>query len=233
MNRIRWFRLGTKGDLSALAFQMSSKVFSLDEPISSGFRIEKEGRTELTGQFIYKRTVDQKVTLPSGEEFIQEIANIEITKFGIDFGSSDALLYTFDAPRSLTSFFSALSEVTKFSCTVEPIDVDVDRWIQHISASQSTVSVTYVDVAGIVLSGEIQARLAMSGSNDVYSAMQKFLGSNHKGTIDSARIRIQFAGSYFVLELGRRATLKVPAGFPHQCIDLIRHAMLLAKPREG
>lgn len=233
MNRIRWFRLGTKGDLDALALQMSSKVFALDEPVSSGFRIENKSRAELIGQFIHKRTVDQKVTLPSGEEFVQEIANIEITKFGIDSSSSDTLLYTYDAPRSLTSFFSALSEATKFSCTVEPIEVDVDRWIQHVSADQSDVSVTYVDVSGIVISGDIQARLAMSGSKDVYSAMREFLGTNCKGTIDSAKIRIQFGGSYFVLELGHRATLKVPAGFPTRGVDLLRSAMLLAKPIEG
>lgn len=232
MNRIRWFRLGTKGELSSLARQLSSQVFALDEPVSSGFRIEKKDRTGLIGQFIHKRTVDQLVTLPSGEEFTQEVANIDITKFEIDASSSNVLLNTLDAPRSLTSFFSALSVATKFTCTVDPIEVDVDKWIQHIAKDRSTVAVTYLDIAGIVISGEVQARLALSGTSDVYEAMHEILGENKKGTVESAKIRFHFDEVSYVLELGRRATLKIPSGFPPHGIDILRKAMLLARPLE-
>lgn len=232
MNRIRWFRLGIRGDLGTLASQLSSKVFALDEPVSAGFRIEYKDKDGLVGQFIHKRTADQTVTLPSGEEFVQEIATIEITKFGIDSSSFDVMLYTYDAPRSLTSFFSALSEATKFTCTVDPIEVDVDQWIRHVTTDRSAVSVTYLDISGIAISGDIQARLAMSGSKDVYSAMRDFLGPDKKGVIDSAKIRFQMDGSYYVLELGRRATLKTPAGFPTQGVAILRRSMLMARPNE-
>lgn len=231
MNRIRWFRLGTKGDLNMLVRQLSSKVFALEEPVSSGFRIEKKDKAGFAGQFIHKRTVDQNITLPSGEEFVQEIASIDITKFGIDTNSSDVLLSTYDAPRSLTSFFSTLSEATNFTCTVDPIEVDVDQWVHHITTDRSAVSVTFLDTTGIVISHDIQARLAMSGSSDVYAAMLDFLGPTRKGVIESAKIRFLLDGCYYILELGRRATLKIPAGFPAQGVDILRRAMLLSRLR--
>ena len=65
------------------------------------------------------------------------------------------------------------SKTTKFTCPVEPIDVD--RWIHLITTDKNAAFVIYLDIAGIFLSGEFQVRLALSGSKDVYGAMHKFL----------------------------------------------------------
>src|SRR5690606_3572210 len=119
-------------DLGKIERQISARIFSLNEPVSSGFRVESKNSSGLLGQFVHKRTVVQKITLPSGEEFSQEIANIEIIKFGIDYSQDECLLYLIDPPRSTTPFFSALSEATQFDCTLDSIEVNVEKWIEHL-----------------------------------------------------------------------------------------------------
>jgi len=195
------------------------------------FPLERNDKTGVSGQFINKRTVDQTVTLPSGEEFTQEVAIIDVTKFEINLNSSNFLLNIFDAPRSLTSFFSAFSAATNFTCTIDPIEIDIDKWVHYIDEDKSAVAVIYLDITGIIISGEVQARLALSGIVDVYRQMYEFLGGDKKGTIESAKIRFHFDGIFYVLELGRRATLKVPVGFPLHGIDVLRKAMLLAQEK--
>jgi hypothetical protein len=225
MSRTRWFKLIAKGELSVLLRQLSAKPFNLDEPISSGFRIEKKSKNSFFGQFIDKRTVDQIVLLPSGDEFKQEIATIEVTRFGVDTIKSEAFLYTCDGPRSLTPFLSNLSEATKFTCAVDPIEIDVSKWIDRIASELSGVA-TYLDITGIAISGEAQGRLAVSSKNDVHKAMRDFLGTNHSGTIENAKLRVMLDQKCYSVELGRRATLKTPTGFPYQGVEILRKAML-------
>ncbi len=229
MTRFRWFKIVTKGDAKTLERQITSKVFSLKEPVSSGFRIERKDTLGFSGQFIHKRTVEQKVLLPSGEEFVQEVAHIDITKFGIDFSSSKGLLYIIDAPRSTTPFFSAFSEATNFSCAFDPIEISVEQWISHLVEVGNDISVTYLDIVGINISDEIQARLAMAGQKNVDIAMHEFLPPGSGGRIESAKIRCTFNDSPSIVELGRRAILKIPAGFPIEGIEVLRKTMLLAK----
>jgi hypothetical protein len=226
MKRIRWFRLSLRTELLAFARQLASKVFLLDEAVSSGFRIEKGDKSEIIGQFIHKKTFDQTVVLPSGEKFTQEVAAIEVTRFGVVTSPTGLLLYTSDAPRSITPFLSALSEVTKFGCVVEPLEIDISRWIDQVSFASGGVFATYLDVTGIKVSDSVQGRLALSGDSDVYGSLKEFLGPNVSGVIDSARIRLDFDGEYYMVELGRRAAVKVPAGFPSSALDAMREAML-------
>lgn len=232
MNRIKWFRLTVKTELSTFARHLASKVFVLEDPVSAGFRIEKKSKDEIVGQFIYKKTFDQTVVLPSGQEFSQEVATIEVTRFAVCAMSSGLLLQTFDAPRSST-FLNALSEATKFTCTVEPIEVDVKQWVEQLDLIFNSVSAHYLDVTGIRISDSVQGRLALSGAGDVYSELREFLGSNTTGVVESAKIRLGFDGAHYMVELGRRAAIKAPAGLSFAAIDNIRKAMLCSISAEG
>lgn len=230
MSRIRWFRISLKTDATKFYQQLRSKPFFLKDPISSGFRVESKDSIGMTGQFIHKRTVDQKIILPSGEEFIQEVAHIDITKFGVDFSSSSGLLYLVDPPRSTTPFFSALAAATKFNCIVEPIEVCVDEWIKLINANKQTRTViTYLDITGINISKSIQARLAISGDKEVDIALRKLIKPENGGTVKNAKIVCDFGdGERTSIELGCHATLKTPEKFSSLGIQTIRTAMLLA-----
>lgn len=227
MRRIRWFKLTTKSELRKIERQICVRKFSLSEPVSYGFRVESKDSSWLTGQFVHKRTVDQKIMLPSGEEFSQEIATIDITKFGIDYSSDGSLLYLEDPPRTTTPFFSALSHATQFDCTIDPIEVNVEKWIEHLRSWNERISVTYMDVADIALSQGVRARVAVAGEKDVTAVFREAMPLGKRGKIESAKIRYPFQdGSSLVVELGCRASLKVPVSFPAEEIQAIRDAML-------
>ena len=229
MRRIRWYKLNSRSDLGKIERQIRARIFSLSEPVSSGFRVESKDSSGLTGQFVYKRTVDQKITLPSGEEFSQEIANIDVTKFGIDYSSSGGLLYLMNPPRSTTPFFSALSEATQFGCTLDPIEVEVEKWVEHLLSRNEGISVIYLDVADIALSQGVRARVAIAGEKDVAAVFREAMPLGQRGRVESAKIRYPFVdGSSLVVELGRRAFLKAPAAFPPEEIQALREAMLLS-----
>lgn len=229
MKRMRWFKLSSKSELEKIERQIRSRVFSLKEPVSSGFRVEKKNSSGLLGQFIYKRTVDQKIMLPSGEEFVQEVANIEVTTFGIDFSSSAGLLYLIDFPRSSTPFFSALSEATLFSCTLESIEVNVEKWIEHLISKNDDIAVVYLDVADISVSRGVKARVAIAAENGVDVVSRESMPFGQKGRVESAKIRYACRGGLnLVVELGYRATLKTPTSFPMEEIQVLRKAMLLS-----
>lgn len=229
MRRIRWFKLTSKSELGKIEQQIRARIFSLSEPVSSGFRVESKDSSGLAGQFVHKRTVDQKITLPSGEEFSQEVANIEITKFGIDYSLGGGLLYLIDPPRSTTPFFSALSEATHFECTVDPIEVNVEKWIEHLLPHNKGISVTYLDVADISLSQGVKARVAIAGEKDVASVFQEAMPLGQRGRIESAKIRYPLGdGTSIVVELGCRSSVKAPAAFPAREVQALREAMLLS-----
>lgn len=229
MRRVRWFRLSSKNDLGKIERQIRTRIFSLNEPVSSGFRVESKDSSGLLGQFVHKRTVDQRITLPSGEEFSQEVANIEITKFGIDYSQDECLLYLIDPPRSTTPFFSALSETTQFSCTLDPIEVDVEKWIEHLLIHNEGVCVIYLDVADITLTQSVRARVAIAGEKGVAAVFRESMPQGQQGRIESAKVRYPFDdGTSLIVELGCRASLKAPATFPAEEIQALRRAMLLS-----
>lgn len=229
MKRIRWFNLNSNGELGKIEQQIRSRIFSINEPVSSGFRIENTSSVGLVGQFVYKRTVDQKIVLPSGEEFTQEIANIEITKFGIDFFQDRSQLYLVDPPRSTTPFFSTFSAATQFGCSLEPMEVNVNGWIEHLLKHNERISVTYLDVVNISLPQGAKARVAISGEKDITAIFKEFMPFAQQGKIDSARLRYPMKdGTSFVVELGCRASVKAPTAFPIEEIQEIRNAMLLS-----
>lgn len=229
MSRIRWFRFVSDDELSVLTRQLSKRVFKLEEPVSSGFRIDAKSEKAIAGQFVHKRTFDQKVVLPSGQEFSQEIVGIEITKFGVSCVGSDRLLHTVDAPRSLTPFLSSLSEATKFSCAISPIEIDVGKWLFLLRQNCGPITTTFLDVWGLNIAQNVEGRLAISGTNDVYAALEEFVGKNVSKRIDSAKIRLRIGAEPFVVEISRRATIKTPQGFPLEGVDQLRSAMLLAE----
>lgn len=227
MRRIRWFKLSSKSELVKIEHQIRARKFYLSEPVSSGFRVENKNSSWLTGQFVNKRTIDQKITLPSGEEFSQEIATIDVTKFGIDYSSDGGLLYLEDPPRTTTPFFSALSQATQFNCTIEPIEVNVEKWIEHLRTRNQKISVTYMDVADITLSQGVKARVAVAGEKDVTVVFHEAMPLGQRGRIESAKIRYPLQdGSSLIVELGCRASLKAPASFPAEEIQALRDAML-------
>jgi hypothetical protein len=167
--------------------------------------------------------------LPSGEEFSQEVASIDVTRFGVDYSSGQGLLYLVDSPRSVTPFFSAFSEATQFSCTIDPIKIDVERWIENLVSVRNEISVVYLDVADIPLSQGVRARVAVAGERDVLASFRKSLSLGKEGKIESAKIRYPFQdGTSLIVELSCRASLKVPARFPAEEVQMLRSAMLLA-----
>lgn len=229
MMRIRWFNIKSKNDLVKIERQIRARIFSLSEPVSSGFRVESKESSGLSGQFVSKRTFDQKIMLPSGEEFSQEVASIDVTRFGVDYSSGQGLLYLVDSPRSVTPFFSAFSEATQFSCTIDPIKIDVERWIENLVSVRNEISVVYLDVADIPLSQGVRARVAVAGERDVLASFRKSLSLGKEGKIESAKIRYPFQdGTSLIVELSCRASLKVPARFPAEEVQMLRSAMLLA-----
>ncbi|AEF98464.1 hypothetical protein [Methylomonas methanica] len=233
MSRIRWFKLTTNDDINILESQIRSRIFSLNAPISAGFRVEDKDAKGLRGQFVHKRTIDQKISLPSGEEFVQEVAAIEITKFGIDFSASLGLLFLIDPPRSNTAFFSALSEATRFNCTIETIEVNVEEWVRNLGNDYINVNVTYLDITGINISPGIQARLAIAGDKDVDLTMRKLINFGQGGKIESAKIRYDVNGEKnSILELGCRATLKTASNFTSDTIQIFQGAMLLSRKKD-
>lgn len=229
MSRIRWFKLTSKSELGKIERQIRARKFSMSEPVSSGFRVENKESSWLTGQFVSKRTVDQKITLPSGEEFSQEIATIDVTKFGIDYSADGGLLYLEDPPRTSSLFFSALSQATLFDCTIEPIEVNVEKWVEHLLFRNEGISVIYMDVANIALSQGVRARVAIAGEKDVAAVFRESIPLGQRGRIESAKIRYPFGdGTSLVIELGCRASLKAPTSFPTEEIQVLRKAMLLS-----
>jgi hypothetical protein len=229
MKRFRWFKLTSKNELGKIERQIRARIFSLSEPVSSGFRVESKDSSGLTGQFVHKRTVDQKITLPSGEEFSQEVANIDVTKFGIDYSSNGGLLYLMDPPRSTTPFFSALSEATQFGCTLDPIEVNVEKWIEHLLSHNEGISVIYLDVTDIALSQGVRARVAIAGEKDVAAVFREAMPLGQRGRVKSAKICYPFGdGTSLIIELGCQASIKVPTAFPAEETQALREAMLLS-----
>lgn len=114
-----------------------------------------------------------------------------------------------------------------FDCTIDPFEVNVEKWIEYLLFRNEGISVTYMDVAGIALSQGVRARVAVAGEKDVAAVFREAMPLGQRGKIESAKIRYPFQdGSSLVVELGCRASLKAPASFPTEEIQALRDAML-------
>jgi hypothetical protein len=232
MTRLRWYKTSAPSGLDILARQLSQRLFSLKEPISLGFRIERKAKHSFAGQFIHKRTIDQVITLPSGDEFSQEVASIDVVNFGVCMSEAGGWLYLKNAPRSLTPFFSAFSEATNFSCTIEPLHIDIDLWIKEIEPHAPNLLTSYLDITGIAVSDGVSARIAISGNRDIHAAITEFLGRDKKGVIESAKIVLNHEGTPYIIELGRKASLKLPVDFPETGIEILQSTMFASQSKQ-
>jgi hypothetical protein len=224
--KIRWLKLGSKESVAELGHKLRKKSFDSSLNVSHGFRIERISDECVFGQFISKRVIEQLVSLPTGEEFQQEIAQFEITAFQLLNGSR-MLLRMDNAARSTSLMLNAIAEATQFSCSIDPIEVDVKAWIDELANRISGLSISYLDISGIRLSDSVEARIALRGDTDVAKQSSVMLGER-KGTIEVAKVNVNYDYTTFVLELGRRAAVRVPSGVNADLMDLIKESMLLA-----
>ncbi len=228
MKRVKWLRFSLKGGLRVLENKLHAKLFLLSDPVSSGFRVEERTTFGIKGQFISKRTVDQRFLLPSGEEFFQEVATFEITKFGFDLRGDTGLLSIIDPPRSTVPFLSALSESTNFTCMIDPIEVDVVLWIDLLLKSVPGSVVTYADVAGISVNDEVQGRVALASRNGATVDPVLFMSFGSGGKVESARVRLAVQPEGEIVEISSRGTVKVTNKFSISELKMLRDAMLRA-----
>ena len=228
MKRIKWLRFSMKGGIQLLKKRLDERLFHLDGPSTSGFRIEEKTVEAVSGQYISKRTVDQRFLLPSGEVFLQEVTSFEIVKFSIDLTLHNGLLSILEPPRSISPFLNALSEASKFSCVLEPIEVDVVAWIDLLLQAIPESSVTYADVAGIAINEAVLGRVALASRNEATVDPALFSSFGSGGKVESARVRLALPPRGEVVEISSRGTVKVGDRFSNTELKMLRETMLKA-----
>lgn len=228
MTRAKWLQLSLKGGTKYLVESLKNRPFFLDSPVSSGFRLEQAYVDSVIGQFVSKRTVDQKITLPSGEEFVQEIANIEITEFRVDLKKNKGIITLFNPPRSLTPFLSAFSQATNFTCAIEPIEVNVFNWVELVLQKVPGSLVTFADIVEVKIDNEVQARVAFASSVNIMGNPSLHTLFDQGGRVESAKVKFTQIAQGIVVELGRRGTIRMSTPLPAMEVRMLCETMLEA-----
>jgi hypothetical protein len=159
---------------------------------------------------------------------VQEVANIEITEFRVDFRKDRGVITLYNPPRSLTPFLSALSQATNFTCVIEPIEVNVSSWIGLVLEKYPGSLITFADIIDVKIDNEVQARVAFASSTNIMGNASLHALFDQGGRIESAKMKLEQVARGIVVELGRRGTIRMSMPLPEEEVSMLRETMLEA-----
>lgn len=224
--RLRWYGLSfglKEPTVKSLSLRLESLCFLPDSDTSHGFKIEHVGKNFLSAKFISKTTFEQKINLPAGGEFVQNITDISTVNFVIE-KHDNFYIRVENPPRSMLLLFNNIAQAFGYECSIEPIEVSVSAMLSRLKVELDSVAVTYMDVSNISLGHGVQLRVAAAGDVGVEDELEILLAG--KGSvIEGVKLKYIADGELRNVEITRRAGLKIIRPIPDIEFEVFRVAL--------
>jgi hypothetical protein len=152
---------------------------------------------------------------------------VEFEKVAFAFGLDPPVLELRNPPRSLGTFFNSVAQTLVFKVAIQPIEVDVSKWVKAFAPSVDAFSVTGASIADITLSNGISARVVVAGTSDVRATMKRFVGQ-----YPNVIVRLQLSGLFrslpFKCDLYNDAKVNILDGVEEELTSILRKSLFSA-----
>ena len=163
----------------------------------------------ITGQFIERTVLKERVVDPFGKETFFEIPRYLSTAFRLS--STYPQLQIADPPRSLGTFTTFLGDCLENKVTIEPIPIKLDRLRGAMGRSAKRVVVLSTVASNISLSNTVAAEATISGEEDVSAFVREFLG-RRRYNFATARFQFEVEHEVFCSEVSGSGRVRLIAG---------------------
>lgn len=178
MKRIHWFTAEWPFTMRTLGARLNKRSFG--EEMQDGFRIDHVRDSYVQGTFFEKVVSEEIVRDPFGAEFRFERISYRNVIFSLT--TEFPQLEVVNPPRSITLFLNRLSEVNDFKLSVAALSTPPMLWAANTAkALGSTFTVKQADIADLVVTDNVLARVSLSSQEDVMTALDYMTtGKHHK-----------------------------------------------------
>jgi len=172
--RVRWFLLSplSRTTLARAVEGMRSEEFTSDS--TSGFIGERTRSSFVEARYVERSERTESIIDPFGNT--QEFRRIEYQQTPFRLSLDAPQLEIYDGPRSVAPLLNRLSSLMGANSTVEPIIVDILKWLKHLQTEVSEICVTAAYISRLSLSESVSARIIINGTDDVRKYVKVVVG---------------------------------------------------------
>jgi hypothetical protein len=222
MVRLQWFTFSgiNSAALRELASRMLDDRYVADR--SWGFLVDDVRPSSISGRFIEKELVVSTVEDPFGNTQRFEHTIFQKTRFRIDL--TRHWMEIQDAPRTLASFFSRLSEHSQFKASVEPILFQPLAWFHVFRKTARDAVMTKAVIDDFELVEKVMVRAAVFSDADVEAHLQKLVG---KRKVTASAIQICFTkdSEIYRASVSASGRIRILTAAHEAALDVIRAAV--------
>lgn len=222
MRRVRWFGVTWPFSMWTLAKRLKELPFEGERTV--GMVVDRARQDHVEGRFFEQVIFQETVHDPRGTEY--QVERVTFNSLGFRCSTSFPQLQIMDAPRSIKPFLNLLGEATGFESTVDPLSVDLGRWISALqSQCPDDFRLDAVRLAEFALNENARARVEILSLRDV---REERGGPFQLETrrFDRAQVRFQYLSQPVSLVLSQDSSLRSDTEFPAELADIARSAFI-------
>lgn len=205
MTRHRWFQADWPTPPRTLAKRLRQQSFS--DEAQSGFILDRVRDEYLEARYVERYEFQETVSDPFGKEVTFDRLEYRQTAFRASPGWPGLELV--DAPRSSQSLVNALLEATDFALPIEPVTVDVLRWVDALQDVLGTkLVIGSAQVGALQFEDGVLAKAVLKGDRDVRDACRSLTrGKPH--ILEKLQFRVALGRGVTTVLLANNAAAKV------------------------
>lgn len=223
MRRVRWLSAQWPVSMRTLASRMKNHLFVPES--FDGFVIDRVRDDYIEAHYIEKLSYEETITDPFGQKSTFE---------RVGYRQIDFTLYTEfpnielrDAHRNTREFISKLLELCDFSVTVEPLSIDLLKWVERFeSISESHVVVDSLQISGIEIESGIHAKMLLKGDEDVRPALER-LAKSRKFELEKLQMKLNISYKSVPVQIANSAIAKIPEDFWDDVLPALRQSLFV------
>lgn len=221
MIRLKWYRFISKFDAESLAKKLNNLKFSHTSP--DGFQISSFRNESIEAKYIEKLDYEENLRDPFGEIITSKRVIYRETQFKIFFQKNT--LEITNPGRSLTSLIMKLGEISRFSCSVEPINIDIQSIAGINKTINSNFANTSISISQLNLGDGTVGKIIASGGSRIKESVDRFIGDkDHQ--ISSMTFKSASKDIIASFTISRDATLKATGKDSAKIADILRSEIL-------
>lgn len=224
--RYQWFRIDpfTQNDL-----RKASEIFireKYSERRGYGVIVGEVRPDHLSGEFIEKTILKERIVDPFGKEAIFEIP--QYRKLSFELSTTYPQMEMVNCPRTVGQFLTFVGDSLENRVAIAPVSFDVGSVIRLLKANKGAFSVQRVHAKNIVLSTTVSAEAVVQGTEDVNRLLSKFVGK-HRFEMASARIHFSMEDKEYLAEMASGGRIRLITGDGPRFGQEIRRVLALLR----
>lgn len=221
MKRIRWLGAQFPDILNTLSSKMKATPFTQES--YDGFIVERVRDTLIEARYIQKFSYQETITDPFGNKEVFDRVDYRQMDFKLfaDFPNIEL----FDPPRSTNAYVSKLLELSDFSISVSPLQINLLDWVELFQSEvEKNLLINSIQITGLEVEQGVSAKVLLKGDKDVRMALSHF-AKGRQYILEKLQVKIKFERNIMTIHLGNNGSARIPDEALDDLLPLLRTSL--------